>query len=75
MRAGPGFLCAATTVVAVDAHVLGVVFGLLVRTLFADADGLDHLELHSATAFVALGKFLLHPLLVTAVFRNLLTVH
>ena len=61
--------------VTVDAHVLGVVFGLLVGALFADADGLDHLELHPATAFVALRKFLLHPLLVTAVFRNLLTVH
>lgn len=74
MRAGPGFLCAATTVVAVDAHVLGVVFGLLVRTLFADADGLHHLELDSATALVALRKFLL---VATTAFRRLflLPVH
>ena len=53
MRAGPCFLGAATTVVAVDAHILSIVLGLLVRALLADADGLHHLEFNF-TALIAL---------------------
>ena len=38
MRAGPCFLGAATTVVAVDAHILSIVLALFMRALLADAD-------------------------------------
>ena len=41
MGAGPCFLSAAAPVIAVDAHVLGVVLALLVRALFADAVRLE----------------------------------
>ena len=41
MRTSPGLLGVAKYVVAVDAHILSVVFGFLVRALLANADILD----------------------------------
>lgn len=66
VRAGPGLLGAATTVVAVNAHILGVVLGFFVRALLADADGLHHLEFDLA-ALVALRELFFHIILAAAV--------
>ena len=52
------FLLASPSMVAILAHIFGVVRGVLVGTAAADADRLDHLDLDFALLLVLLLFFL-----------------